>query len=835
MVWKTAIVVALFLLLPANTLAIGDQASNMMFAPNNLQSVIENHPPDITIGSDEQAIINWTINQEDTGFFQVVRNGHSIIIGIPENGSVIVNITDYAAGQYNFTLFASDHRGSVHNDTVTVIVVFVGSEAYLSQLTVPFVGLNVFPITSFGNALVSVVLIGLLLRLRSHHLEELKEQLPKTAVVIGHNKALAAIIILIVLFGFYPFGKWVVLSPNPYIKVAVIDSGIDPIPELHGRIAAEKSFVTPEFGYDFTDLTTTDCRPHGRQHGTNVAMLVAESKHAAIVNCKVGTADKGATTMGFVAAVLWAVGEQNCTVINYSYGGSILANDAHQKVVEWAFKRGVLFVSSVGNEGWEIYGNSVSTPGVLPYCLTVGSVDEYNYRESYSSKGVTRDYSVKPEIYACGSIDKILTQLRGTSYASPRVAAAAVELIHHCNTIGASYTPGMIMAALAETSTPPRISRTYQDIVGGGVMDLSAAMTLVESSSRESNVPSITSVLPKSLPIVLDRLFLGDRYRFSISVFCSGIKNFTLSPQGLDAAIINVNPWVVVNQTAQVPITITVPSYASDSLFEATLVFETMGEVEAAVDIQFQAVTPTARIAFDISHSLNATNSKYGRYLKLYTLLTDRGISVTEINYLSDFTLTELQRYDAILMLSPYSIAMDEESILMEYSALVPYNDSERMKLQQYFESGGRVFIAGNFFSTDNDRRGDRHMVATALNQLLNWTPIGFKNFTWGRTVEPIYVDGISAHSITQSIDGIQWAGAGLQLSSGASPLVWFYQEPGNPSTVEYLMAAMDDSVTGGRLVVSGSEIFLCNEYLASVDDHVSLVFNIIDWLTVGT
>ena len=225
-VWKTAIVVALFLFLPANALAIGDQASNMMFAPNNLQSVIENHPPDITIGSDEQAIINWTINQEDTGFFQVVRNGHSIIIGIPENSSVVVNITDYATGQYNFTLFASDHGGTVHNDTVTVTVVFVGSEAYLNQLTVPFVGLNAFPITSFGNALVSVVLIGLLLRLRSHHLEELKEQLPKTAVVIGHNKALAAIIILIVLFGFYPFGKWVVLSPNPYIKVAVIDSGM---------------------------------------------------------------------------------------------------------------------------------------------------------------------------------------------------------------------------------------------------------------------------------------------------------------------------------------------------------------------------------------------------------------------------------------------------------------------------------------------------------------------------------------------------------------------------------------------------------------------------------
>ena len=183
------------------------------------------------------------------------------------------------------------------------------------------------------------------------------------------TKIIAVIIILMIvissglvfLIQVMPWGG----GPSTKVRVAVLDSGIDIDLGLQGRIVEEKSFIEPQYGYDEADPTTTDSRPEDVPHGTLVAALVAETPNTQIVNGKVLGWNGTATSVGLAASIYWAV-EQNCSVITMSLGSSPVLGDPLDEAIEWAFAKGVVVVSSAGNEGDSgIAGNSISSPSVL--------------------------------------------------------------------------------------------------------------------------------------------------------------------------------------------------------------------------------------------------------------------------------------------------------------------------------------------------------------------------------------------------------------------------------------------------------------------------------------
>jgi subtilisin family serine protease len=97
--------------------------------------------------------------------------------------------------------------------------------------------------------------------------------------------------------------------------IYVIDSGVNPVPDLAGRIRQSRNFVPDQFG-NVNPNNTADCA----NHGTLVASLAAGStygpaRQATIVNLRVlDCANEFSTSSTVAAAVNWMVSDHvNCT------------------------------------------------------------------------------------------------------------------------------------------------------------------------------------------------------------------------------------------------------------------------------------------------------------------------------------------------------------------------------------------------------------------------------------------------------------------------------------------------------------------------------------------
>jgi serine protease AprX len=206
------------------------------------------------------------------------------------------------------------------------------------------------------------------------------------------------------------------------IGVAVIDSGVAPVPELRGRIVAS---------FDFTDDRGPGLDRHG--HGTHVAGIIAAAGRngnddttgvapgARIISLRVLDAEGRGLAGDVIDAIDFAIENKaryNIRVINMSLGGPAnqgWRDDPISQAVERAYRKGITVVAAAGNfgrtaEGKAIYGG-VTTPGISPFAITVGALNTKGtaWRSddevaSYSSKGPTMwDHLVKPDLVAPGN------------------------------------------------------------------------------------------------------------------------------------------------------------------------------------------------------------------------------------------------------------------------------------------------------------------------------------------------------------------------------------------------------------------------------------------------
>src|SRR6266851_4662488 len=181
------------------------------------------------------------------------------------------------------------------------------------------------------------------------------------------------------------------------VGVAVIDSGISDIPDLHNasgsfEVVYAQSFIP-------NDPSTSD--PFG--HGTHVAGIIASSGASSagltyyrhfvgiasgvdLLNLRVLDQNGMSTDSVVISAILKAIQLQrryNILVMNLSLGRAVYESaslDPLCQAVEQAWKAGITVVVAAGNYGrLNTYGNSgygtITAPGNDPYVITVGAMN----------------------------------------------------------------------------------------------------------------------------------------------------------------------------------------------------------------------------------------------------------------------------------------------------------------------------------------------------------------------------------------------------------------------------------------------------------------------------
>jgi serine protease AprX len=330
------------------------------------------------------------------------------------------------------------------------------------------------------------------------------------------------------------------------ISVAIVDSGIAPVDDVSlpaSRIAATIDLSDAPAGGD----------PGG--HGTHVAGIVAgngtDSAHARegvapgakVINVRVIDANGSASLSSVIRGIEWVIQNRktyNIRVMNLSLGADAVVgyrDDPLSAAVEMAWNAGIVVVTAAGN------GNNVArsivTPGIDPYVITVGSLDEVGIAKSsndkvapFSSFGPTIDGLAKPDVVAPGRkiislrsigsyLDNLLPdrrtdnsyfRLSGTSMAAPVVSGAVALMLQ--KTPG--LKPDQIKYILTHTATPVAQS-LGANITGSGVIDAYAAVnSTLNGKANRGLTPSdnfAKSVFPILKGMSLATMWRDPNYR----------------------------------------------------------------------------------------------------------------------------------------------------------------------------------------------------------------------------------------------------------------------------------------------------------------------------------
>ncbi|MFW9960821.1 MAG: S8 family serine peptidase [Candidatus Thorarchaeota archaeon] len=604
------------------------------------------------------------------------------------------------------------------------------------------------------------------------------------------------------------------IGPTEPVRVAVLDSGIDSDISLQGRIVVQQSFITVQNGYNATDLSVTDAKPEGVPHGTLIAKQIALAPNALILNGKILSNGGSATSLALIEAIHWAV-EQNASVINLSLGGTPTYGDPTEAAIDWAFSHGVIVIVSAGNSGdYGMAGTSIESPAVFKNCLAVGALTDNDEPAYYSSTGPARELYIKPDISALGyTTASDGTRYYGTSFAAPKVSAAAAQLVGYSMANNITWSPGSIMTALMRGATPINDRRTYE--VGAGKLNIQNSLSFMVQNSVTNDLPAISFAFPQVLPIDYVKLFQGDEYYFNIRLFTSGTTVFTAAIYTENTSLFIIDDEFEVNQIALVPVVVTVPDSAVEDI-SCTITFTSEDFGDTSVFINFQVGVPVARVAFDISHTPWDIDSIYGQFKEFYKELVDNDISVTEIRNSTATNLAILQEFDAVVLLDPCVYGTNETNPADVTPFSLPFSVTEKQAYEDYYNAGGGLFVVGLSNSTTN---------LSALNDFLSWTGFSFTGFEVPSGDEPTLVDNIDVHIITNGVSGFDYLGATIQIPFDGNRLARYDGMP--------VMGYKEDA-GGGKIVVTGSNFMLDNWGLLNqysiANDNALLVYRIVLW-----
>lgn len=220
------------------------------------------------------------------------------------------------------------------------------------------------------------------------------------------------------------------------VKVAVIDTGID---SSHDDliVSGGVSFVDGESKDDYVDENG---------HGTHVAGIIGAKDNGSdyvgtapdiqLYAVKVFDASGTGKISKILAGVDWSI-TNGMDVINISLG-SEEGYDAYEKIFQEAYDKGIVVVTSAGNDFEEpkeeggcekdSAADCVDYPGVYKTTITVGAIESGNKVAPFSSAGPSVDFAAPGVGVVSTYLFNTNVKLSGTSMASPYVAGIVALL-----------------------------------------------------------------------------------------------------------------------------------------------------------------------------------------------------------------------------------------------------------------------------------------------------------------------------------------------------------------------------------------------------------------------
>lgn len=216
------------------------------------------------------------------------------------------------------------------------------------------------------------------------------------------------------------------------VTVAVIDSGIDRNHPLFRNRLSSASYNFVNKNTSIGDISIGSL-PYG--HGTHVAGIIADStpSNVKIMMLKVMDSRGYSDTLWINAALYYAV-RKNVDVINLSMCTKQVECTDLNRVISYAYDKGIPICAAAGNEGAKKgVGGDVARcayPANLKKPIVVSSINNDGTRSGFSNYGVTVDFTAPGEniVSAAAHTNGKYVNMSGTSMATPHVAAAVAYI-----------------------------------------------------------------------------------------------------------------------------------------------------------------------------------------------------------------------------------------------------------------------------------------------------------------------------------------------------------------------------------------------------------------------